>query len=200
MFHTPCMESFLHCGNILMKSFAMLIADITKICWEKFKLEWNKCIFSKIHQMQCVKYLFNQLNIILFGDLLLPRKLTSFKDCHPVNSILFRSSSKRLSFISSLICWPENMPSHILVSLMRGSLSLKIFEPFPSLFNALTKFFTCLSFVWGGGKKILLSSTSGSWRTFLWHGNKCLRRGHWVVGIFCRTVSLTNETTILRIP
>ena len=61
------LESFLHCGNVLMKSFAMLIADITKICWEKSRREWNKRICSNIHQMQCVNYLFNQLNIICWS-------------------------------------------------------------------------------------------------------------------------------------
>ena len=71
-------------------------------------------------------------------------------------SVSFGSSSNCLSYISSPICGPINIPSLIFASLTFGNLLFKYSNPRPVLYIPFTRFFMSPSFMCKGGQKNFL--------------------------------------------
>ena len=60
--------SLFHGSNVLVKAFAMFIADITKIVWKEVQVRVQKVNFQRhitLHVLICLQHLLNQFSIIL---------------------------------------------------------------------------------------------------------------------------------------
>ena len=92
---------------------------------------------------------------------------TNLKLSHVAFSSLWRNLSKYSSLIRSRICGPMTIHSFNFASLSLGNYSSKWVKAASSWFVVFTKIFIRLSFKFMDGNKILLSSSSGWFSTFM---------------------------------
>ena len=134
----------LHCLNVLMKSFTLLVADRAKVCRKKVQVRMQKWIFSDIRQPISL-YASSKFStpVLNEGDFLLPKKFAQshLNAFQAWSSIEVSSFSKSGSFKTSRICGPTKMPSFSFASLILGNLLHRNAKPLDLLFSSCLKKF-----------------------------------------------------------